>query len=194
MLFFVVFVKWMQPSCRRNLLIAWWHSFNLYVGLQTAEAAALKAQESCKKTPLEEEGYYVCPPGNYLGTSLSKNESYFQQRHISSYHLKAFELRLCVLTGHTASDMEDRNARLRLLHAKLRNKRQPPLTRPFFPPWKQFLRPQFVVLVKDMLYNRLTSILCCRWRWGQLCTQRPWTRQLQESWLCDLRILYVVEA
>lgn len=59
-------------------------------GDQTAEAAALKAQESCKKTPLEEEGYYVCPPGNYL--------------------------------GHTASDMEDRNARLRLLHAKLRNK------------------------------------------------------------------------
>lgn len=56
---------------------------------QSADATALKEQESCKKTPLQEEGYYICPPGNYL--------------------------------GHTASDMEDRNSRLRLLHAKLRN-------------------------------------------------------------------------
>jgi len=54
-----------------------------------APATNLKAQESCKKTPTTEEGYYMCPPGNYL--------------------------------GHTAADTEERNARLRSLHSKLRD-------------------------------------------------------------------------
>lgn len=64
-------------------------SVTSYAKPTSSAESDMMAQESCKKTPTTEEGYYTCPPGNYL--------------------------------GHTAADMESRNARLRALHKTLRD-------------------------------------------------------------------------
>ena len=42
-------------------------SVTSYAKPTSSAESDMMAQESCKKTPTTEEGYYTCPPGNYLG-------------------------------------------------------------------------------------------------------------------------------
>lgn len=57
-----------------------------YANPAKAAEANLMKQESCKKTPQTEQGYYTCPPGNYLGHTAADQEE--RNSRLRSLHEK----------------------------------------------------------------------------------------------------------